>query len=222
MVSAEEELGLYDERVPLRLELRVDVEQVLGFARQLDEVGRAAGRADGNLVQELAGEDRRIDQLFERHRREGGLDFAGPLGLQRRRELPAGGQAQRGRDAHPRGSRLLRLQEHLVPGKHREPRAGGGASGESARFGGRGDEVELRFDLGGSLRHLDEDPEHVVGVAMPGHPLARSGEDEARDVADGAVRSVLARDPLRIAQRELAGARGDPHARVEDAARRLP
>ena len=57
---------------------------------------------------------------------------------------------------------------------------------------------------------------------MPGQALSRGGKDEAGDVADGAVRSVLARDPLRIAQRELAGARGDPHARVEDAARRLP
>ena len=67
VMGAEEELGLGDERVPLRFELRLDAEQVLGLARQLHEVGRAARRPDGNLVQEFAGEDRRIDQLLERH-----------------------------------------------------------------------------------------------------------------------------------------------------------
>ena len=71
MVRAEEELGLGDEGVPLRLQLRLDVEQVLRLGRGLDEVGRAAGRADGDLLQELARQDGRVDQLFQGHGSEG-------------------------------------------------------------------------------------------------------------------------------------------------------
>ena len=97
----------------------------------------------------------------------------------------------------------------MVPADHGQLVGGGGAGGESAFESRGGEEVEFAIDFSYACRDFDVQGESVEQVAAPFQRLACGGELEAREVDDGAVGGVFAGNPLRVVERQIAGAGGN-------------
>ena len=81
------------------------------------------------------------------------------------------------------------------------------------------EKVEFGVDFIHAGGNIDVDGESVLEVAPPFERLSVGLEEKSGKIDDGAVGSVLARNPLRVVQREVAGSGWDFQRGVEDFAR---
>ncbi len=169
-------------------------------------------------LQEFSGDDRRVDERGERNGRE--LDLVSALAGDGKRgtELPSVGKFQAGDVVDVVGLPAFGIEQDLVPADDGEFVGGGGTCGESAFEGCGRKEVEFGGNLGHAGRDFHVDGEAVEQVAAPFQRLAVGEKFQAGEIDDGAVGGVLAGNPLRVVESEVAGSSGNFQRGVEDLA----
>src|SRR5580658_6649997 len=173
---------------------------------------------EGNNLQEFSGDDGRVNQRGEGN--GGELDFISALAGHGKRsaELPAFGKLQAGRVVDVVGLVAFGVEQYLVPTDDGQLVGGGGTGGESAFEGCGRKKVEFGGDFGHACGDVDVEGEAVEQVAAPFQRLASGKEFQAREIDDRAVGGVLARDPLGVVEREVAGSRGNFQRGMENLA----
>ena len=131
-------------------------------------------------------------------------------------KFPVGGKFQSGDVGEIVGLPALGIEQHLIPTDDRHF-VGRGGTGREAAFEGRGrKEVEfgIHFSLAGW--NVDVKGEAVEQIAPPLQGFAAGGEFKAGQVNDGTVGGMLAGNPLRVIERQVARAGGNFQPGVED------
>ena len=104
----------------------------------------------------------------------------------------------------------------MVPTNDGELVGGGGTGGESAFESCGRKEVEFGGDFARAGRDIHVKRESVEQVAAPFQSLAAGEKFQAGEIDDRAVGSVFAGNPLRVVEREVAGAGWNFQRGVED------
>jgi hypothetical protein len=215
---AEKRDGLLDQPRVLLLEAGGRLEREGVLRSQVDGVAQAGAVGDVDLPELRAHLYRRVDQRGQRHGLEGDV-AAAAAGLQRRGVLPAGGEAEAGRELNGVARRTGGVEHQRVPTHHRQTRRRRRTGGEDGAAG-EAEEVEVDFQRGGVGRHVDVKGEHLQFVAPPLDRRAVRGDLEARQPHQRSARRVLAGDPLRVQELHRSRRRGDGEVGAEDIRRR--
>ena len=93
----------------------------------------------------------------------------------------------------------------MIPADHCHLVGGGRAGGETA-FESRGrKKIQFGVHFAYSGGNFDVDGEAIEQVAAPFQSFATGEKFEAGEIDDGSVRGVLARNPLRVVESQVAG-----------------
>src|SRR5579859_7480835 len=217
VMRAEKLLGLLDEALVM----------VPGFLRGVESGGAVGGdvhfgdRVGGERddLQKLSGDDGRVDERGERDGRE--LNFVGALAGDRKRraKFPAVGQFEAGGVVDVVRPVAGGVEQDLVPTDDGQFVGGRGTSGESAFEGCGREEIEFGGDFSYASGDFDVESEAVEQIAAPFERLTSRAELQSGKIDDRAVGSVLAGDPLRVVEGEVAGSGGALQRSMENLAR---
>ena len=210
MHSAEERACLGHQIAETLLGLRHQRERGLAVCGHVQSNRRFATKFDG--AEMAPREHRRIDQCGERDRRKRELAVRSGLGEQSARMLPARGQAQARPVADLIGRHARRVEQQPVPLQHQQ-RVGGFAVRGGRLRAERRQQIEADVEHRDARRHLDVEGEHIHRVALPRNRRAGSRDLQTRERIDRPAGAVIARDPLRVAQRERTGCDGNAEMR---------
>ena len=169
-------------------------------------------------LQKFSGDDRRVNQRGQGN--GGEMNFVSALARdgKRRAKLPSLRKFQAGGVVDIVERVALGIKQNLVPADDRQLVGGGRTGGESA-FEGRGrEEVEIGGDFVHARRNVDVDGKAIERVAAPLQDFAVSAEKQAGEIDDWAVRRVLAGNPFRVIECEVAGSGRNLQSRVENLA----
>ena len=184
----------------------VHVHRRLGTGRKIETLEMAPGI------------HRRINQRVVGRRLErGGVARLRGL-LQGSTGLPARGQRHAGLVSDVAGVVASRIQRDLAP--HQVQHVAGHFDRTFVAIARR-QVLELHVDAGHALRHVDLERIHVVLVARPGQRLAVRRDHEASQLVDRAGRRMVARNPFRIQQGQLARLNRNGFVHAEDALLRI-
>src|ERR1700720_2673295 len=139
---------------------------------------------------------------------------------QRSAELPAARNFQTGRVIDVVRFPAFGIKQNLVPTDYCHLVSGGRAGGESALEGGGRKKIKLGVDLGLARWNIDMNGEAVEQIATPFKRLPAGAKLQSGEIDDWAVGRVLAGNPFRVVESEIAGAGGNLEGGVENFARR--
>lgn len=105
----------------------------------------------------------------------------------------------------------MRIENELTPVQNRQFGGGGAAGGELAF--GRGQEIERDIQLARALGRVDVEVVHAYGIAPPGDSAATGFDGQSGKLHHRPIRRVVARNPLRVEQRN--GAAGNRHVELD-------
>src|SRR5580658_1876870 len=222
VVRTEKLVGLFDQTLVVLpyVGWRGKCGGAVGGNIHLDE--RVVGKLDH--LEEFAGDDGRIDQRGEGRRLEDDLGLAVELIAggggdgQGRSKLPVGGKFQAGDVGEIVRLPAFGVEQNLIPADECHLVGRGGACGEAAFEGCRRKEVEFGVYFSFSGGNFDVDGEAVEQIATPFQGFAAGSELQAGQINYGAIGSMLAGNPLRVVERQVAGAGGDFQLGVKDLA----
>ena len=182
---------------------------------QVQVVRRLLAGGQVDRLEMCAREDRRVDEHDERRRCE--RDRVGGLAHDRQSGsvLPSGRQLQRRREHRRVVVRSPGIDEHGPPVDD-EDLCRGRRPGVQRR-----DVVEGDLDRSASGRHVARHAPHLRGDALPRERAACRRDLQADEVGHGARRAVLARNPLRVDERQCPRRRRDGLPDVENPPRRV-
>src|SRR5438105_7087533 len=200
----------------------------LGTDRQV----RVVVRGNVNLVRRIrcernhekifAREHRRIDQPFQRYRRE--VDLSRVTGMtgnrQRGPEFPTSRKRKVRFECYLADVRAFRIKQQLIPGDDCQMRSCRCAGCKTSRKSRR-KKVESDFDLTRACRHFEVKRVHLDVVATPRNYLAAARNPEPRQIDDWAGWSMFAGNPFWIDERHWPGRDRHCHARMKHFARRF-
>ncbi len=221
VVRAEGPVGLLHQRSEVA-ELLVAEREVPGTVGDDVQMHRHPGAGvEIDASEVFAGDQRRVDQVIERHRPEGDRAAGGAGRVERGAVLPARRQGHAGRDGIAARVVAGRIHHHLVPFEIDQPRCRGHTLPEFAAAGRR-EELEGDIQARDARRHLEVHGVHVPEIAAPGDALAVAADHQSDNVLQRAAGRVLAGNPLGVVQ----GHRSRPRHRdrlvhAEDLARRV-
>src|ERR1700732_1564691 len=169
-------------------------------------------------LEKFSGDDRRVDERGEGNSRE--LDSVPAVAGHGKRgaELPAVRKLQARAVIDVVRLPAPGIEQNLIPADDRELVGGRGTRRKSTFEDRRRKKVECGGDLTDAGRDFHVDGEAVDQVATPLENLSAGTELQAGEVDHGAVGGVLAGNPLRVIEGEIAGAGGNFQRGVEDLA----
>src|SRR5690606_37418699 len=146
-------------------------------------------------------EDRRIHQNVERDRCEPDAAILARDRLERAGELPTIRNDQPRLDHNSAREEARWIKQHRVP---REVEKFGTDDLAPLRTVGRREELEFGLDFRATCRHLDVEGVNLGRMAAPAQLVPAAPEGQPGKQLDRLLRGMIARQPLRVEQRDLA------------------